>query len=94
MISQILEDEHNLSETAALLRKVIPVVFVLEDTPHTRTGKAQIEAMKAPKLETNPTAKFSRALDMCDAKVLRSIVYAMTDFNWVLASCRSTSRSR
>ena len=80
VISQMLEDEHNLFETAALLRKVIPVVSVLEDTPHTRTGKAQIEAMKA-KVETKFTAKFSRALDMRGTKVLRSMAYAMTDFN-------------
>ena len=49
VITQTLEDEHNLFETATLLRKVIPVVSVLEDTPHTRTGKAQIEALKVPK---------------------------------------------
>ena len=48
---------------------------------HTRTEKAQIEGMKAPKLKTKFTAKFSRALDMRDTKVLRSMAYAMTDFN-------------
>ena len=77
----MLEDEHNLFETAALLRKVIPVVSVLEDTPHTRSGKAQVEAMKAPKVETKFTAKPSRALCMHNTKFLCSMAYAMTDFN-------------
>lgn len=80
VINIMLEDENNLFETAVMLKKIIPVVSMLEDTPHTRQGKAKIEAMRA-KVETKFMAKFERAFTDRNVKVLRGTAHALTDFN-------------
>lgn len=79
-VSLMLEDENNLFETAVMLKKIIPVVSMLEDTPHTRQGKANVEAMRA-KVETKFMLKFEKALQDRNVKVLHSTAHALTDFN-------------